>query len=592
MQRSQHVLKVWKSDVAILLLFGVALLSVPSARAAIVGSAGISGVVRDAQGVGQLGALVQVLSSDPFTVTTAFTDVHGRYAVANLAPGRYVVRASATLFIPVSRGNLNLRTGATAVVNLTLASLFDTASWLPAERRRADEPDDDWKWTLRSTANRPILRLVEEGSSIEVSSSTNEHPTAIRTKARATVASGDGGFGNGGLHDILELHQMLGDGADSMLRTDIGSTRMPGGAGPSEEFEAGYERKIGLDGAARTVISYKAHPELATSNVSGLQEFSIASAERISLGDRIGVEAGSSFKSVHAGGYALANRPFVRISARAGGSWTVRYRFATDRELQAYGDVSTEQSELPAAVLEQGTLALESGRHQELSVAQEGKRGTIAVAVYHDRLHNTALSGGGASSLAGSRYSADGTPLSGSPLTDMLLVDNLTGNFRTLGTGYRTSGLRLTASVPLTSALMVVAEYSTGAALASGTDGTATLAEALAGLKTRGTQTAAIALKGKLVGSGTRVRASYRWQPAYVVTAVDPYSGFGDQAFFSCTLRQPIHLGTGLPQGLNATVDLTNLLAEGYRPFVSADGQTLFLAQAPRTIQAGLSLSF
>ena len=30
--------------------------------------------------------------------------------------------------------------------------------WLPIERRHADEPDDDWKWTLRSTANRPLLR--------------------------------------------------------------------------------------------------------------------------------------------------------------------------------------------------------------------------------------------------------------------------------------------------------------------------------------------------------------------------------------------------------------------------------------------------
>jgi hypothetical protein len=31
-------------------------------------------------------------------------------------------------------------------------------AWLPIERRSADEPDDDWKWTLRSTANRPLLR--------------------------------------------------------------------------------------------------------------------------------------------------------------------------------------------------------------------------------------------------------------------------------------------------------------------------------------------------------------------------------------------------------------------------------------------------
>ena len=41
-----------------------------------------------------------------------------------------------------------------------------------------------------------------------------------------------------------------------------------------------------------------------------------------------------------------------------------------------------------------------------------------------------------------------------------------------------------------------------------------------------------------------------------------------------------------------ATIDVTNLLAEGYRPFLSADGRTLYLAQSPRTIRAGLSFSF
>ena len=38
--------------------------------------------------------------------------------------------------------------------------------------------------------------------------------------------------------------------------------------------------------------------------------------------------------------------------------------------------------------------------------------------------------------------------------------------------------------------------------------------------------------------------------------------------------------------------ELRNLLAQGYRPFVSDDGQMLFLAQAPRTMQAGLAFTF
>jgi hypothetical protein len=116
--------------------------------------------------------------------------------------------------------------------------------------------------------------------------------------------------------------------------------------------------------------------------------------------------------------------------------------------------------------------------------------------------------------------------------------------------------------------------------------------QALSELRAMHSQAATLALKGRLVGAGTRVRAAYRWQPTRGVTAVDGYSAFGDQAFLSCMLRQPIRLGQSLPQGLEATIDVTNLLAQGYRPFLSADGQTLYFAQAPRTIQAGLSFSF
>jgi hypothetical protein len=111
-------------------------------------------------------------------------------------------------------------------------------------------------------------------------------------------------------------------------------------------------------------------------------------------------------------------------------------------------------------------------------------------------------------------------------------------------------------------------------------------------LTPKSAQTATIALRGRVIHTGTSVRASYRWQPTRLVTAVDPYASFSDQAYFSCYLRQALRLGSLLPTGLDATVDVTNLLAQGYRPFLSADGQTLFLAQSPRTIQAGLAFTF
>ena len=261
--------------IAMFLLLGMTLAFVPAAYASD-GGAAVSGVVRDAQGVAQMGALVQVLAADSVTIATAFTDTHGRYAIVNLNPGTYLVRASATLLVPATRANLQLRTGTVTVVNLTLAALFDTTSWLPAERRRAGEPDDDWKWTLRSSANRPILRIMDNGALIEVSTSASESSSAQRTQARTTVVSGDGEFGAGGVHNILAIHRLLDDGSDMIVRADIGSigsTRVPAYA-PSQEFEAGYEQRQGFSGAARTVVSYKAHPELvAAGSTLGVQSF-------------------------------------------------------------------------------------------------------------------------------------------------------------------------------------------------------------------------------------------------------------------------------------------------------------------------------
>ena len=564
-------------------MFALAGPGLPAVHAA-VGGAVVSGVVRDAQGVAQMGALVQVLSANAETVGTAFTDLRGRYVIPNLNPGRYLVRASATLFVPSTRNNLQLQSGAKAVVNLTMAALFDTTAWMPGDRRRGEDAADDWKWTLRSSANRPMLRIFEDGEVIEVSSSASEAQPAEPVQARATVSSGDGEFGGGGVHNVVVIHRALGDGTQMMARVDVGATRVPAAYGPSSNVEGGYERREGFDGASRTVLAYQSHPELVSAaSGDGLQVFAMTSARRMNLGEELQVEVGGKLAGVHSGMNALEARPFLRVTAHPMGVWTLHYRMATDRQLQGFEDVSPGQTDVPVALMKDGRLELESGRHQEISVARKAGRGLVEAGLYRDALQQVRVAGGGASGPGETQASAIATGM---------LVDPTTGSFRTLADGYTAQGLRVSVSSPLTQGLWVAAEYSTGAALASETGGTASFAEAVRGLTVRSADSLTVALKGNVLSTGTRLRASYRWQPSNVVTPVNPYSAFSDQAFFSCLLRQPIRLGTHLPQGLAATIDVTNLLAEGYRPFLSADGQTLYFAQAPRTIQAGLSFNF
>jgi hypothetical protein len=176
--------------------------------------------------------------------------------------------------------------------------------------------------------------------------------------------------------------------------------------------------------------------------------------------------------------------------------------------------------------------------------------------------------------------------LAGSGGPSGVVVDTETGSFRALGAGITTNGVSLTLSEPLTGGLWAALEFVSGAALETGNE------QGLAGLQPASAEAATVAVKGRVLRTGTRLRAAYRWQPRRLATAVGPYDAFSDQAFLSFTLRQAVRWGDRLPEGLEAMIDVTNLLAEGYQPFLSADGRTLFLAQTPRTVQGGLSFTF
>jgi hypothetical protein len=493
------------------------------------------------------------------------------------------------MFVPAMRSNLQLRAGAQAVVNLTLNTLFESATWIPAERRRADEPSDDWKWTLRAASNRPILRLNENGNVIMVSSSVTESQSKHPSRARAEMTAGDGGFGSSGVHNVFVLDRTLDDGAGLTLRADVGKQPGPTAVGPSTEIATGYETKLGFAGAGRAVVSYQSHPELLSSGgtpgTPGVDAIQVSTAQQMKIGDFADLEAGGTLYVVRTSGYASGSRPFLKITAHPVKAWTVGYRTATSQNLQSFAGLDSVQQEMPVSAIYRGRMQTEQGVHHEFTASRTAGPGLVQVSYYRDSLDRVAVAGGGA-------LGAADVEQTGQPGANGIVADSTTGNFRLLSGGYKTQGVNVTLTEPLTPNMWVAVEYARGAALAAKDGAVMSLATMPDDLAPVSAQTATIALRGKVLHTGTRVRASYRWQPTKLVTAVNPYASFSDQAYFSCYLRQALRLGHLLPAGLDATVDVTNLLAQGYRPFLSADGHTLFLAQSPRTLQAGLAFTF
>jgi hypothetical protein len=154
-------------------------------------SGAISGYVRDGAGAPQMGAVVEILGSAAQALKV-FTDDRGFYSVATLLPGTYSVKVSAPAFLPTLREKIGVRSGAKLMVNVTLTTLFEAIQLVPL---RSPVDDDDWKWTLRSIANRPILRVLEDGTTVVTQSgeSAGNHDL----KGTLTLLGGSPGQGFG-----------------------------------------------------------------------------------------------------------------------------------------------------------------------------------------------------------------------------------------------------------------------------------------------------------------------------------------------------------------------------------------------------------
>lgn len=550
------------------------------------GSAVLTGVVRDASGAPQMGALVQVLASDASTIAAGITDLRGRYRILNLLPGDYRIRATAALYLPAEHHHLKIQPGSHSIVDLTLSTLANLSSWIPAQRRGPNEPGDDWMWTLRSSANRPILRAVEDDGKTEISISSsgaeNRHgPTGI-TGARISVTSDDAGFGHGGMHQTVLLDRIQMDGSTQMLRADMSGSRTPYPVAPSADVTTGFESrtKSALNGYARTLLTYHSHPELVGRNGTiGLQAATLRSAQRVELGDAVLIDAGSMLREINMGGNDVSMLPFIRVSVHPASNVVLTYGYATSEELQSLDDLDRVQVELPVAFSVNGKLRSQSASHQELALSGKTGRTVMEIALYKDSVGGARIAGTGV--LTSEEISAGG-----------VVADPTTQSFRALSNAFQSEGYRLAVKQELTPALSLSARYEMGSALSATSNANADVQSVLSSLHARRVQAATVSLHGRVIKTGTRIRTSYRWQPEDTLTAVDGFEAYGDPAYFSIHLRQPLRIARVLPNGFEAIVDVTNLLAQGYQPFVSSDGRTLYFAQSPRVLQAGLAFTF
>jgi hypothetical protein len=559
----------------LLVLFGALTVAAPVYALGI--DSAVSGVVHDAHGTPQMGVLIQLLTPDATAVATAFTDNHGRFLIPAVLPGQYSLRATAAFFLPASRERFRLRAGAQSVVNLTMSTLFETESWLPTQSRRADEPSDDWKWTLRAAANRPLLRLVDTEDGLTVSSSA-EHGHKAESQTRVSVLSGDGDFGHGGVHQQLLVSRMMEDEDGAVLLADIGTPQTPYNGAPSAEVTTGYERRTPLGGSTRMVVSYQSHPELSTGSANGVQTMRLASAQRLAFGDLVQVDAGTLLLAERLAATQIYSAPFVHVSVRAPGM-VIEYGYATSRDLQTSDDLDRLQPQVVALANAQGRPLNPDGAHHQLSLSRKLGKRVLEVSAYTGRQHTGSLSGSGILATADVE-------------TQPVVVDPTTATFRLATAGYAEHGVSAELTQPVTQALSVWAAYDLGTALTLPFAAPVSLAAAQTNLQASVNSSASLGIRGTVGRTGTALRAQYRWQPRHTLTQVNSYGTAEQDAYLSFYLRQKVLSCRWLPDGMDAVIQATNLLEQGYLPVLAADGHTLYLADVPRSVQGGLAFNF
>ena len=584
MQRSSRMLGC---PVTVALIAAAALLSAPAGAQTSHGSGGyfpggsVSGIIVDGEGIPQMGALVQLLFSDTTPAAAALTDSNGRYHVSDLRPGRYRVRVSAALFLPGVRQTLQVGANTRAVVNMTLSTLLAPTQWLPATRRTSDAAEDDWMWTLRSSTVRPVLRIDDDGNAtVGVSSSSQEH-SRVQSQGRVAIFANDGGFAHGGNHEVLTLERSVGNGSGSVLRADFSGPRVPFPVAPSAEVSAGWGRQLPFGASTRTVVSYLSHPELLNQQgSSGMQGMVLRNAERLELGDTLRVDVGSTARAFNLGGNTVAMEPFLRVAYRAGSNVVIAYAFSASRGTSQLEDLDRVAPATPLAVRRDGQLHLSGGHSNAISLAvQTPRRGKLQVEAYREVVAAPLLSG------VGTLTAADNASLP-------VLSDPTTQTYVVAGRDFTGAGVRLSLDQPLTSHLSLAASLADGDALTNDATAPAALADASQQVAVHQAVSATVRARANFARTSTRAEAGYRWQRKNTLTAVDSFRSTQDPAYLSLLLRQSLQRLPLLPSGLDAVVQVQNLLEEGYQPYLSSDGHTLYLAQSPRMLQAGLAFTF
>jgi Carboxypeptidase regulatory-like domain len=535
------------------------------------GRSAISGYVRNTAGLPQMGAAVEVISSAVNTLKV-FTDDRGFYSAGDLKPGTYSIKVSAASFLPSLREKVDLRAGANAVVNVTLNTLFEAIQW-PV--RAPSDDKDDWKWVLRTAANRPILRALPDGTEV-VASEGADHDL----KGTLSFMGGSEADGFGSSSDMstgFSVEKSIFSSGTLAVGGNVGY----GSGSPTAVLRVTYEHRMPNGSTPKIGFTARRLPApMINGQGEALQALALTTSDDFVLGDTLELHFGSELQTIQFLGRVAAARPFGSVDFHLSPDTVVEYRYASSepdsREEKGFDSAPADLSESgPRVSLAHFRPELERAHHQEVSISHREGKISFQFAGYLDRVVNPALSGVGEAS------------------GENVLPDIYSETFTYRGKDLNAAGMRMVLQRKLRDDMTATLDYSYGGVLDLGQADTR-LSQVADSSVIRNRHALAGKLSGTIPKCKTKWTASYRYVSGQALTPVDMFSASPGQTdpYLSFFVRQPIPGTHFLPGHMDAIIDVRNLLAQGYVPVLGQDGRTLYLVDSARSVRGGVAFTF
>jgi len=403
----------------------------------------ISGYVRDVSGTAQMGAVVEIASSALAHTLTVFTDGAGFYYAKDLLPGLYSIKVSAPSFLPALEEKIGLQPGTSVHVNITLNTLLNAIRVGPL---RGTADDDGWKWTLRSVANRPVLRVFDPATGAE----QQDHD--LKASLSFLAGSAAGGYGSGSdMSTGFSVERSIFSASRVGLSGNVGY----GDSFPAAVLRATYSHLLpDGSGPSMAVTMRRFAPSDPNLHYAALQALALNAGDDFAVGDVLELRFGSELQTIQFLGHVTAFRPYGSLDLHVSPNTVLEFDYATSlpnlRDEKGFDSALADLSEAdPRVSMTNFATRLERAPHQEFSVSRRFGNNSLQVAGFSDRVDNTALTGTGEVTSAGG----------------FLLPDIYSGTFSYAGGTLDTPGVRVVLERKFYSDLTATLDYAYGGVL-------------------------------------------------------------------------------------------------------------------------------